>query len=175
MFEDKGMIKFIYAFLSFVAIFTPGPIFPVGIAILSICLLVYKVKSAKGSPEASLAFGFEIALIIFIIIVEIGIFALRISVEKKYESGFIGSGDSKQELTINDLLDFVVDDFKENYPALFGEKAKVRVIKDRFKTYLKNEYDIDDITEEGNNLICNIDEEEITFTISARDITYAVK
>ena len=45
----------------------------------------------------------------------------------------------------------------------------IKMLIDRLK------YDIDDITEEGNNLICNIDEEEITFTISARDITYAVK
>ena len=170
------MIKFIYAFLSFVAIFTPGPIFPIGIAILSICLLGYKVKSAKGSPEASLAFGFEIALIVFIIIVEIGIFALRISIEKEYKSDYIGSSDSKEELTINYLLERLVLDFKEKNPGLFGRTAKLKVIKTRFKTYLQDEFDFYNITEDGNKLICNInDDNKITFTITASDITYVVE
>ena len=65
MFEDRNMLKFVYALLGFVSIIISGPIVPVVSLIIAIALLVYKIKRAKESPE-----GFE-ALMLDIIIMRI--------------------------------------------------------------------------------------------------------
>lgn len=175
MFEDKGMIKFIYAFLSFVAIFTPGPIFPIGISILFVGLLIYKIKRAKESPDAYLSLMFDIAIIVVVILVNIGILALRISVEKKHGVDSISSFSGiSQELDSKDVAEYLISEFKTNNPKIFNNNAKEYVIKNRFKTFLEDEYDFFDIVENGNTITCSPLDEKITFTISKTGITYTI-
>lgn len=46
MFEDKHMMKFVYALLGFASIIIPDPIIPIISLVIAISLLVYKIKRA---------------------------------------------------------------------------------------------------------------------------------
>ena len=171
MFEDKHMFKFICAILGFASIIIPGPIIPIISFIIAIAMFVYKIKQAKESPE-----GFaSLMLDIVIIVIDIGFFAMRISIEHEYNKYDYSSSNS-QEMTASDFAETAIAAYQLGNLSQFSDSGNhLNAIKSGFTSYLKDELEITDVNVKENKITCNIGSDTIIFTITKNDIKYSVK
>lgn len=175
MFEDRSMLKFVYALLGFASIIIPGPIVPVVSLIIAIALLVYKIKQAKESPEGFEALMLDIIIIVIVLVVDIGIFAMRISIENEYNK-YNYSSSSQQEMTASDFAESAILAYQIGNLSQFSDEGNHQsAIKSGFSKYLRDELGISDISINGNKITCKIGTDTIIFTITKNDIKYSIK
>lgn len=175
MFEDKNMLKFVYALLGFASIIIPGPIVPVVSLIIAIALLVYKIKRAKESPEGFEALMLDIIIIVIVLVVDIGIFVMRISIENEYNK-YNYSSSSAQEMTTKDFAENAIMVYQLGNLSQFSDEGNHQsAIKNGFSTYLREELEISDVSIKGNKITCKIGTDTVIFTVTKNDIKYSVK
>lgn len=175
MFEDKHMFKFVCALLAFASIIIPGPIIPIISLIIAIAMLVYKIKLAKESPEGFEALMLDIILIVIVLVIDIGFFAMRISIENEYNK-YDYSSTSSQEMSTSDFAETAISVYKLGNISQFSDNGNHQnAIKRGFTTYLKNDLDVTDVNIKGNRITCNIGTDKIIFTITKNDIKYTIK
>lgn len=174
MFEDKYMFKFVCTMLGFASIFIKGPIIPIISFIIAIAMLVYKIKRAKESPEGFSSLMLDIIIIVIVILIDIGFFAMRISIEHEFNKDN-KSSISSQNYSTSDLAQMIVTSFETENSSVFGKNANINTIKSKFKAYLKNELDITDTTINGNKVTCYIGLDQVTFTVTKNEIKYSVE
>ena len=174
MFENKHTFKFICTFLGILSVFIDGPLIPIISFAIAIALFVYKIKLAKESPEGFSSAMLDILIIVIVIIVDIGFFALRISIENDYN--YYTSGSSEKYST-EELVEFLIGDYKIKNLSQFSntQSNNVNEIRKGFKTYLQEQSGFADVTVKGNKIACNFGMERIIFTITNNNITYEIK
>lgn len=174
MFEDKHMFKFVCALLGFASIIIPGPIVPIISLIISIGLLIYKIKRAKESPEGFEALMLDIVCIIIVLVIGIGLTVLRISIENDYNK-YNYSSDSSQETTVSDFAETAILKYQIDNFSQFSEKGNHQSkIKKGFSTYLKNDLGINDVSIKGNKITCKYRKNTVIFTVTKNDIKYSI-
>lgn len=174
MFEDKNMLKFVCVALGFASIIIPGPIIPIVSLIVAIGLLVYKIKRAKESPEGFEALMIDIILIIIVVVVDIGFFAMRISVDNTYNK--YNSSSNREEMTISELAETIITSYKmENLDQFSEDKNHLKAIRSGFTNFLKDELEIQEVSVNGNKITCNLDTDTIIFVVTKNDIKYSIK
>jgi len=172
-FEDRHMFKFVCALLGFASIIIPGPIVPIISLIIIIGMLIYKIKRAKESPEGFEELMLDIIIIVIILLIDIGTFVTRIPIEDKSNKY---SSSSTQEMTISELAENIVSTYKvENFSQFLESGNHINAIKSGFTTYLKDELDISDVSINGNRITCNIETDQIIFTVIKNDIKYTIR
>lgn len=175
MFEDKYMMKFVYALLGFASIIIPGPIVPVISLIIAIAMLVYKIKQAKESPEGFESLMIDIIIIVIVLVVDIGIFAMRISIENEYNK-YDYSSSSSEEMTVSDFAENAILAYQLGNLSQFSDDGNHQsAIKSGFSTYLRDEIGLTDVTINGNKITCNMGTDKIIFTVTKNDIKYSIK
>lgn len=175
MFEDKHMFKFICALLGFASIIIPGPIIPIVSLVIAIIMLIYKIKRAKESPEGFEVLMIDIILIIIVLVIDIGFFAMRISIEHEYNK-YNYSSNNSQEMTASDFAETAIAAYQLGNLSQFSDNGNhLNAIKSGFTAYLKDELEISDVSVNGNRITCNIGTDQIIFTITKNDIKYSVK
>lgn len=175
MFEDKHMMKFVYALLGFASIIIPGPIVPIISLIIAISLLVYKIKRAKESPEGFEELMLDIIIIVIVLVVNIGIFAMRISIENEYNK-YNYSSSSSQEMTATEFAETAIATYQIGNLSQFTDKGNhINAIKSGFKSFLQNDLEIEDVKVNGNKITCSIGTDTIIFSITKNDIKYSIK
>lgn len=174
MFEDKHIFGFVCALLCFASIIIPEPIIPIISFIIAIAMFVYKIKLAKESPEGMKSLMLDLVIIIIVIVIDIGFFAMRISIWNEYNK-YDYSSSSSQKYSTSDLAQMVISSFKIENSSLFGSEANINTIKSRFKSYLQKELELTDVTMNGNKIICYMGTDQVTFTVTKNDIKYSVK
>ena len=175
MFEDKHMFKFVCALLGFASIIIPGPIIPIVSLVIAISWLVYKIKRAKESPEGFEELMIDIALIIVVLVIDIGFFAMRLSIDHEYNK-YNYSSSSNQEMSTSELAENIILAYRlDNYSQFSDSGNHLNAIKSGFTTYLKEELEINDVNVNGNKITCNIGTDTIIFTVTKNDIKYSVK
>ena len=132
MFEDKHIFGFVCALLCFASIIIPEPIIPIISFIIAIAMFVYKIKLAKESPEGMKSLMLDLVIIIIVIVIDIGFFAMRISIWNEYNK-YDYSSSSSQKYSTSDLAQMVISSFKIENSSLFGSEANINTIKSRFK------------------------------------------
>lgn len=173
-FEDKHMFKFICALLGFASIIIPGPIVPIVSLIIAIAMLVYKIKAAKESPEGFEALMLDIVLIIIVLVVDIGFFAMRISIQNEYNDKYNYSSNSS-EYSTSDLAQMIITSYKIEHSSQFTNGTNISTIISGFKTYLEKEMEITNVTMNGNRITCYIGTDQVIFTVTTSDIKYIIK
>lgn len=175
MFEDRHIMKFVYALLGFASIIIPGPIVPIVSLIIAIAMLVYKIKRAKESPEGFESLMLDIIIIVIVLVVDIGIFAMRISIENEYNK-YNYSSSSKQERTASDFAESAILAYQIGNLSQFSDEGNhLNAIKSGFTTYLKEELGITNTTVKGNKITCSVGSDTIIFTVTKNDIKYSIK
>lgn len=175
MFEDRHMMKFVYALLGFASIIIPGSIVPIVSLIIAIAMLVYKIKKAKESPEGFESLMLDIIIIVIVLVVDIGIFAMRISIENEYNK-YNYSSSSKQEMTASDFAETAILAYQMGNLSQFSDEGNhLNAIKSGFTTYLKEELGITNTTVKGNKITCSVGNDTIVFTVTKNDIKYSIK
>ena len=168
MFEDRTLTKFVYVFLGFISIIIPGPIVPLVSLIITIAMLVYKIKSIKEGTIGFEEIMLDIIAIIIVIVINIAFFAVRISVENEYNSS--------EEITIEELVETTIDAYKLGNLSQFTDDGNHQSkIKTGFTDYLKNDIGISDVTVSGNKITCDMGTDTIVFTITKNNIKYAIE
>lgn len=172
MFEDKNMFKFVCALLGFASIIIPGPIVPIISLVIAISMLVYKIKRAKESPEGFEELMIDIIIIVVVLVIDIGFFAMRISIDNKYDY----SSSSSEEITSSDFAQTAILAYKISNPSQFSDKGNHQnSIKNGFVTYLKENIGIQDVSVKGNKITCKMGTDTIIFTTTKNDIKYDIK
>lgn len=171
MFEDKHISKFFYVFLGLASVFIPGPLIPIISFIIAVCMLVYKVKRAKESPEGFESLMIDIALIVIVIVVDIGLFVLEVAVVKDYNKYNYSSSSSK-EMTAEETMQEVIDTYLD--VALEDSNRTQKSMVDGFALYLEL-CGIKDINVKGNKITCNVGTGTIVFTVTKNNIKYKIK
>lgn len=174
MFEDKHIFKFVCALLAFASIIIQGPLVPIISLIISITMIIYKIKKAKESPEGFEELMLDIICIVIVLVMNIIFLAIRISAEYEYNRHDYLSSDSK-EMTASDLAETVIAAYKLDNFSQFSDSGNHQTeIKNGFSSFLKDELDISDVSVKGNRITCNIGAEQIIFIVTKNDIKYRV-
>lgn len=175
MFEDKYMFKVICAILGFASIFIPGSIVPLVSFVISIVMLVYKIKRAKESPEGFDLLMADIVIVIIVLIVDIGFFAMRIAIDKEYGNHNYSSS-SSQEMSATEFAENSIAVYEIGHLAQFSDKGNhLAEIKSGFTEYLENDLGISDVSLKGNKITCTFNTDTIVFTVTKNNIKYTVK
>jgi len=175
MFEDKHIFKFVCALLAFASIIIQGPLVPIISLIIAIAMLVYKIKRAKESPEGFEQLMLDIICIVIVLVMNVIFFAIRISAEYEYNRhNYLATG--SQEMTSSDLAETIIAAYKlDNFSQFSDSGNHQNEIKNGFSSFLKDELDISDVSVKGNRITCNIETEQIIFTVTRNDIKYNIK
>lgn len=176
IFEDKHMFKFICALLGFASIIIPGPIIPIISFIIAIAMFVYKIKKAKESPEGFESLMLDIIIIVIVIVIDIAFFAMRVSIENDFNRKYNYSTSTSLSSEFSEAIEGAIASYMiQNYDLFSSSKNNVNKIKSGFSSYLRNDLELDDVTVQGNNIICNIGDKTVTFKITKNDIAYSIE
>ena len=169
------MMKFVYVLLGFASIIIPGPIVPIISLIIVISLLVYKIKRAKESTEGFEELMLDIVIIIIVLVINIGFFVMRISIENEY-SKYDYLSSSSQEMTASEFAETAIVTYQIGNLSQFTDEGNhINAIKSGFKSFLQNDLEIKDVKVNGNKITCNLEMDIIIFTITKNDIKYSIK
>ncbi len=175
MFEDRNMMRFVYALLGFASIIVPGPIVPLVSLIIVIAMLVHRIKRVKESEYRAEIIMLDIIIIGIVLVIDIGILAMRISVEKEYNK-YDYSSSSSEEISTSDMAEAAIMAYRLGNLSQFSDKGNHQsTIKSGFTTYLKEELELTDVTVKGNEIVCNVGSDTIIFTVTKNDIKYSIR
>ena len=141
-----------------------------------IILIIASIVSAiievmQGSDD----FLDSIIIIAIVIVIDIGFFAMRISIEHEYNK-YDYSSSSSQEMSASDFAENAINVYEIGHLAQFSdERNHLAEIKSGFTSYLKNELELSDVTVNGNKITCKFNYDTIIFTVTKNDIKYSVK
>lgn len=169
------MLQFVCILLGIISIIIPGPIVPIISFIIVISLLVYKIKRAKESPEGFKSLMLDAVIIIIVIVINIGFFVMRISIENEYSKSDYSSS-SYQEMSASEFSEAAIAAYQIGNLSQFTDEGNhLNAIKNGFKSFLQNDLEIEDVKVNGNKITCNIGTDTIIFTITKNDIKYSIK
>lgn len=173
--KNRDMFEFVYILLGFLSIFTSGPVVPFICLIIAISIVIYKVKRAKESIQGFEALKRDIIFIIILLVIDIGFFAMEISVQNEYNKHDYSSSNS-QEMSTSDIAKELISVYKANNPSQFSKKGNHQEeIKTGFSNFLKKEIGKDYITVIENIIFCGSGDNRITFEITKNNIKYSTK
>lgn len=175
MFEDKQIFRFVCALLAFACIIIPGPIIPIISLIISIGMLIHRIKLVKEGSVGFEVLFIDIVLIITVLVISIGFSVSRIAIENEYNK-YIYSSNSSDEMDIDDFAQTAIYIYQLGNISQFSDNENHQTaIKNGFYTYLTNDLGFTDVSIKGNKITCNIGTDTIIFTITKNDIKYTIK
>lgn len=175
MIKNRYMMKFVYILLGVASMIIPGPIVPIVSLIIVAAILVYKIKRAKEGPDGFEALKVDIIIIAIVLVVDIGIFGMRIFIENEYDK-YNYFSKNQQEITASDFAESAILAYRiGNYSQFSDEGNHLNAIKSGFTTYLKEKLEITNITVKDNKITCIVGSDTIVFTVTKNDIKYSIK